>query len=345
MSCYIIAEAGVNHNGSEKLALQLVEIAAECGADAIKFQTFKADNLVKQGTATAEYQQRQTGSNDQHEMLKQLEISQSLHEKLIRHCADYDIEFLSTPFDMDSARFLMDSGMNKIKVPSGELTNLPFIRELAQFNKAMILSTGMADMQEVQEAVDTIAKTRQENAYESSLEEMLTVLHCTSNYPTRDEDVNLLAMQTMANKLSLPVGYSDHTAGTLVAVAAVAMGARVIEKHFTLDKNLPGPDHQASLEPDELKLMIRQIRQIEACLGDGRKEPKPSEIPVRRLVRRSVVLNTDKSAGATLYPEDLIMLRPGTGISPGDLPLVIGRKLRTALTVGSMLDWQDLIDA
>jgi len=339
---FVIAEAGVNHNGSEELALQLVETAAKAGADAVKFQTFKAETLVSKSAATAEYQKQQTGSDDQYSMLKKLELTEPMHQKLIEHCRRYDIEFMSTAFDIDAARFLIGLGMEKLKIPSGELTNLPFIRDLAAFNKPMILSTGMSSLDEVKEAVTAVQEEREERGFSEPLEDMLTILHCTSNYPARVEDVNLKAMQTMACELNLPVGYSDHTDGIHVSVASVAMGAKVIEKHFTLDRDMPGPDHQASLEPDDLELMIKQIRQIEACLGDGQKAPRPSELPVRELVRRSVTLVNDKAAGEAIQAEDLVLLRPGTGIPPKHLNDVIGKHLKSSLEAGTVLTWPDL---
>lgn len=341
-TCFVIAEAGVNHNGSEELALQLVETAARAGADAVKFQTFKAESLVVKGTATAEYQNQRTGSSDQYTMLKKLELTEDLHQKLIDHCRKFDIEFMSTPFDIEAAGFLLGLGMGRLKVPSGELTNLPFLRQLSAFNKPLILSTGMASMDEVREAVATVREAREKHGFSEPLEEMLTILHCTSNYPARIEDVNLKAMQSMSAELGLPVGYSDHTDGTLVSVAAVAMGAKIIEKHFTLDRSLPGPDHQASLEPGELDLMVQQIHQVEACLGDGVKAPRASELPVRELVRRSVTLATDKAAGESIQEEDLVLLRPGTGISPKQLQEVIGRHLKSSQVAGTVLTWQDL---
>ncbi len=342
-SCFVIAEAGVNHNGSEELALQLVEGAAKAGADAVKFQTFKAAELVAKGTATAEYQKEQTGDNDQFAMLEKLEMTKALHQKLMKHCRKYDIEFMSTPFDIEAARFLLELGMERLKIPSGELTNLPFIRELAAFNKPMILSTGMASLEEVQETVMVIRGEREKRDFSESLAEVLTLLHCTSNYPTHNEDVNLKAMQTMATELGLPVGYSDHTNGTLISVAAVGMGATIIEKHFTLDRSLPGPDHQASLEAEELGLMVKQIRQVEDCLGDGIKAPRPSELPVRDLVRRSVTLMADKVAGEVIQAEDLVLLRPGIGIPPKQLSQVIGKRLKATQKAGTTLVWQDLI--
>jgi len=340
--CFVIAEAGVNHNGSDELALQLVDAAAEAGADAIKFQTFKAEALVAKGTATAEYQKQQTGSSDQFEMLKKLEMSADLHKKLIGHCRYLNIEFMSTPFDLDAANFLIDHGMKRIKIPSGELTNLPFIRELAAFNQPMILSTGMSNLEEVKEAVSAVQEERGRWGFSEPLEEMLVILHCTSNYPAQLEDVNLNAMQTMTSEFGLPVGYSDHTDGTIVSVAAVAKGAKIIEKHFTLDRNLPGPDHKASLEPEELKLMIKQIRQIEACLGNGEKAPRDSELPVRDLVRRSVTLQKDKKEGDIIDADDLVLLRPGTGIPPKQLQDVIGKRMKSAQHAGVMLQWKDL---
>lgn len=341
--CFVIAEAGVNHNGSEKLALQLVEAAAKAGADAVKFQTFKAEALVVKGTASAEYQQEQTGSNDQFAMLKKLELSESLHRKLLSHCQLNGIEFMSTPFDMEAARFLVDLGMKKLKVPSGELTNLPFIRDLVSFNKPIILSTGMASMEEVREAVITVDEGRHQRGFSEPLAEVLTILHCTSNYPARTEDINLKAMQTMANTLKLPVGYSDHTDGIYISMAAIAMGASVVEKHFTLDRSLSGPDHKASLEPRELGLMIKNIRQIEASLGDGLKEPRASELPVRELVRRSVTLVEGGAGGTVLRAEDLVLLRPGTGIPPKRLDEVIGKRLKSSMAAGSVLTWSDLL--
>jgi N,N'-diacetyllegionaminate synthase len=343
MKCYVIAEAGVNHNGSDDLALQLVDIAANAGADAVKFQTFKAASLVTKGAATADYQKQQTDSDDQYSMLKQLEMSDALHHKLIDRCQQNNIEFMSTPFDIEAAKFLLHLGMRRLKVPSGELTNLPLIRELTALNMPMILSTGMASMNEVIEAVDVIVEVRDQKEFDEPLIEMLTILHCTSNYPAKIEDVNLRAMQTMCDILKLPVGYSDHTDGIFIAVAAVAMGATVIEKHFTLDKNLPGPDQKASLEPDELALMVEQIRQVETSLGDGVKEPRLNEFPVRELVRRSVTLLTDKPAGSLLQKEDLGLLRPGTGIPPKKILEVVGKCLKCAQKSGAALTWDDLI--
>jgi N,N'-diacetyllegionaminate synthase len=341
-NCYIIAEAGVNHNGSEELAIQLVEAASAAQADAVKFQTFKAENVVSKDAKTAQYQKKQTGNDNQFAMLKKLEISKELHVKLIDKCKQLDIEFLSTPFDIRSTEFLLELGMKKIKIPSGELTNIPFINKLAMFDVPMILSTGMSSLQEVKNAVDEIKSVRQKNNFNKPLSEVLSILHCTSNYPAHYKDVNLKAMHVMAKQFTVPVGYSDHTEGIFVSVCSVAMGASIIEKHFTLDKNMPGPDHKASIDPEELKLMVTQIRSIEQCLGDGVKRPRKSELPVRNLVRRSIILKTDKKANDILKLEDITLLRPGNGIPPSDMKKVIGRRLLVACSAGSMLKWNHL---
>lgn len=342
MKTFVIAEAGVNHNGSDELALQLVDTAARCGADAVKFQTFSADKLVRRGAAKAEYQARETGEGDQHSMLKRLEMSESMHHALVARCEQLGIEFMSTAFDEEAADFLVGIGIRRIKVPSGEITNLPFLRHLAAKRLPLILSTGMATLDEVHEAVAAIRAVHERDGAPAPLEDLLTVLHCTSNYPAALEDVNLRAMGTIARSTGLPVGYSDHTAGTTVSVAAVAMGATVIEKHFTLDRNLPGPDHKASLEPDELLDMVRRIREVERALGSDRKEPNASELPVRALVRRSVTLVNPVPAGAALSPADLALMRPGDGIAPKDLDAVVGRRAARALEAGVTLQWADL---
>ncbi len=342
MKTLIIAEAGVNHNGDEALALALVDRAADCGADIVKFQTFKADKLVRKGAAKAEYQQRTTGGGDQHSMLRSLELSDELHRKLLERCAARGIEFMSTAFDEDSADFLVGLGMGRLKIPSGELTNHPFLAHLAAKNLPIILSTGMSTLDEVREATAVIAAERARRGFSAPLGEMLTILHCTSNYPTRLEDVNLRVIPMLIEALGLPVGYSDHTEGILIPVAAVAAGAVVIEKHFTLDRGLPGPDHTASIEPGELAEMVDRVRQVERALGVADKQPMASEIPVRDLVRRSVTLIRPLAAGATLSREDLALLRPGDGIPPRDLERVIGRRVAHALAEGTTLQWSDL---
>lgn len=338
----IIAEAGVNHNGSEALALELVEAAAHAGADAVKFQTFSADKLVAPGAGKAEYQARETGAGDQHSMLKALELSQAAHERLFARCQALGIEFMSTPFDEDAARFLLDLGMRRIKVPSGEITNAPFLRFLAGKGLPTILSTGMADLEEIRRAVAVVAAAREQAGLREPLREVLTILHCTSNYPAACADVNLRAMQTIARELDLPVGYSDHTLGLAVSTAAVALGASVIEKHFTLDRDLPGPDHKASLSQEDLAALVRQVRDVEAALGSPEKSPIASELPIRALVRRSVTLARPCRAGEALRREDLTLLRPGTGIAPGEMDGVPGRVLARDLPAGTTLQWTDL---
>ncbi len=341
MSTFVIAEAGVNHNGSADLALRLVDVAANCGADAIKFQTFTADKLVRRGAAKADYQQAATGHGDQHSMLTALELSPAMHRALFERCALRGIEFMSTPFDEDAANFLLSLGMMRIKIPSGEITNHPFLRQLARKDVPLILSTGMATLAEIQDATEVIRVEREAAGLLHPLAQMLTVLHCTSNYPAAFSDVNLRAMRTIADAIQLPVGYSDHTLGISVSAAAVALGATVIEKHFTLDKSMSGPDHKASLEPDELKAMIAQIRLVEQSLGDFRKEPTAAELPVRELVRRSVTSSRDLVAGQSIQSCDVCLLRPGTGIAPSELDNVIGRVLKKPVSVGTTLHWTD----
>lgn len=340
---FVIAEAGVNHNGSEELALQLVDIAAKCGADGVKFQTFTADKLVRRGAEKAAYQIAATGDGDQHSMLKQLEMSKELHRKLFARCAEVGIEFMSTPFDEEAVDFLLSLGMRRIKVPSGEITNIPFLRFLASKNVPMILSTGMATLAEVEDAVATIAAERSRRGFVQQLSELLCVLHCTSNYPAASSDVNLRAMRTIADATSMPVGYSDHTLGLAVSTAAVALGATVIEKHFTLNKEMPGPDHQASLDPHELEQLIAQIRIVESALGSNEKLPVPSELPVRALVRRSVTTVRDIAAGEVLKASDLTLVRPGTGIAPRELDSVPGHIVARELPAGTTLTWGDLV--
>lgn len=342
MRTFFIAEAGVNHNGSDDLALQLVEAAKRCGADAVKFQTFSADKLVRKGAEKAEYQKRATGEGDQYSMLKQLEMSESLHRRLLAHCDELGIEFMSTPFDEEAADFLVALGMRRIKIPSGEITNHPFLAHLAAKDLPLILSSGMATLNEIREAVDVIRSVRQRQGFAAPLEDMLTVLHCTSNYPAALEDVNLRAMATIAQTTGLPVGYSDHTAGTTVSIAAVAMGATVIEKHFTLDRNLPGPDHKASLEPDELADLVARIREVEQALGSPIKQPNAGELPVRELVRRSVTLVRDVTSGQALTGKDVALMRPGNGIAPKELDAVIGKRAIRNIPGGTTLQWTDL---
>lgn len=342
MATFIIAEAGVNHNGDGEMALRLVEVAHEAGADAVKFQTFTAAKLVRRGAAKAEYQERNTGGGDQFDMLKALEMSTDLHHRLIQRCRELGIEFMSTAFDTEALDMLVDFGIRRIKVPSGEITNLPFLRYMASKGLPIVLSTGMASLEEVQEAVSAIETEWSATAAAPVGQDRLTILHCTSNYPAEASDVNLNAMGTLARETGRPVGYSDHTLGMAISTAAVAMGARVIEKHFTLDKGLPGPDHAASLEPHELKSLVDSIRQVERAMGDGIKAPTASELPVRALVRRSVTAIRDIAAGATLSGLDVELLRPGNGIPPKDFDAALGRKANRAIKAGETIAWSDL---
>lgn len=344
MSCFLIAEAGVNHNGSEELALRLVETAATCGADAVKFQTFSAERLVRPGTETAAYQRANAGESDQFAMLKALELPVSALRRLKMRADSLQVEFMSTPFDIDAARTLVDLGMRRIKVPSGEITNLPFLEELAGFDLPLVVSTGMADLAEVGEAVETIDGVRRRRGLVAPLAGCVTLLHCTSNYPAQPADVNLRAMLSLGSAFGLPVGYSDHTDGTAIAVAAAALGAVAIEKHFTLDRAFPGPDHRASLAPDELRRMIEEIRAVEAGLGDGVKAPRAAELSVRALVRRSVTLVRARRRGERIEATDLALLRPGTGIPPRELARIAGKRAARDLDAGVQLAWGDFVD-
>lgn len=306
----IIAEAGVNFNGDLALAFELIDVAADMGADLVKFQTFKAESLVSQHAKKAAYQERQTGSDEtQLEMLRRLELSPADHSKLVAHCQNRGIEFFSTGFDIESLDLLLDLGLQRFKVPSGEITNLPYLRHIGRFGLPVILSTGMAKLGEVEAAIDVL-----EDAGVSR--EDMTVLHCTTEYPAPFDEVNLNILATLRQSFGVQVGYSDHTQGIEVAIAAVALGARVIEKHFTLDRNLPGPDHAASLEPDELRQMVSSIRNIEMALGSGVKKPTKSERLNAEVARKSIVAARRISKGDIFTEENLSVKRPGTGMSP-----------------------------
>lgn len=336
----IIAEAGVNHNGDYQTALDLVKAAADAGADFVKFQTFKAGRLVSKVAAKAEYQIANTGnSNDtQFEMLKKVEMPEEWHFSLKKYAEELGIEFLSTGFDEESVDFLDNLGVSLHKIPSGELTNKPYLVHLASKKKPLVLSTGMADMKEVTDAIDILVQ-------HGVPKEKLTVLHCNTDYPTKMEDVNLGAMNYIANTLNMAVGYSDHTLGIEVPVAAVALGATVIEKHFTLDKNMQGPDHAASLNPEELKAMVSAIRNIEkAVSGTGMKTPSLSESKNKVIARKSVHLKNSLAAGSKIGEADLIMIRPGDGISPMDIDKVIGRTVNKDLEAGHKLLHTDLAE-
>lgn len=342
MPCFVIAEAGVNHNGREDIALALIEAAVAAGADAVKFQTFRAENLCLPGTAKAEYQKAQTGTGDQFTMLKSLELRWEIYPSLVAKCRTLGIEFMSTAFDEEALDMLVNLGMQRIKISSGEITNYPLLTRVATKKLPVILSTGMASMDEVQGAIAVLRGAFMKAGIGGLPPEMITLLHCTSNYPTAMSDVNLRAMQTLKDETGLPVGYSDHTQGALIAPVAVALGATVIEKHFTLDRDLPGPDHRASLTPEEFADMVRDIRATEDALGDGVKAPRPGELPVRDLVRRSIVLRHALPAGRGLSRDDLVLLRPAGGIEPRYLNDVEGRRLVHPLPAGAVLTWEDL---
>lgn len=315
-SVYIIAEAGVNHNGSIILAKKMVDIAKEAGADVVKFQTFRADSLASKYAKKAEYQLHTTDEKEtQKEMLKKLELTYDMHMELIQHCKKVGIDFLSTPFDLESIDLLERIGMNLYKVPSGEITNLPYLRKIGSLKKPVILSSGMSTMREVKEAV----KILKENGATD-----VSVLHCNTQYPTPMQDVNLNVMSSIRKELGVCVGYSDHTEGIEVPIAAVAMGAEIIEKHFTLDKTMDGPDHKASLEPDELKTMIKAIRNIEIAKGKPEKEPTASEKDNIAIARKSIVAKKRIEAGEVFSEENITTKRPGIGVSPMLWDRVIG---------------------
>ncbi len=320
----IIAEAGVNHNGSLEMAKQLVDKAVEAGVDYIKFQTFKASKLVTKSAKQAEYQQKNIGKegDSQYQMLKKLELSPEDHEVLIAYCKERGIKFFSTAFDFDSIEYLHSLNLGLWKVPSGEVTNYPFLKRIAAYNEKTVLSTGMCDMQDVRNAVEAL--------YKNGLsKENLILLHCNTEYPTPFEDVNLKAMDALKKEFGVEIGYSDHTKGIEVPIAAVALGTTVIEKHFTLDRALPGPDHKASLEPDELKAMVSAIRNIEKAVGgDGTKHVSESERKNIAIARKSIVAACDIKAGEIFTEENLTVKRPGSGISPMRWEEVLGQKAK-----------------
>lgn len=332
MSTVIIAEAGVNHNGDSKIAMELIEVAKTSGADFVKFQTFKASQLVVKSARKAPYQAQNSNANEsQYEMLKGLELSERMHRELMEKSGILGINFISTAFDIESADMLHSLGQDIFKIPSGEITNLPYLRHIGSFGKKIILSTGMSNLQEVSDALKVLEVS-------GTPKSQITVLHCTSAYPAPVSEVNLLAMQTIKETLDVAVGYSDHTLGIEVSIAAVALGATVIEKHFTLDRNLPGPDHLASLEPDELKSMVSQIRNIEMALGDGVKRAMPSELENISLVRRSVVANCSIRKGEIFSELNLAAKRSRTGISPMDWDRIIGSQARRDFHADELID-------
>lgn len=327
--CFIIAEAGVNHNGSVKAAKRLVDAAAAAGADVVKFQTFQPEKLVSAGAPKANYQLQTTDpAETQREMLRKLMLSRDDHTTLQAYCIEKGILFLSSAFDEDSADFLDSLGLPAFKLGSGELTNLPLLAHIARKGKPMIVSTGMAYLSDVEAALRCIYKAGNTQ---------VALLHCVSNYPTAPADANLRAMQTMRRAFGVPVGYSDHTMGRDVSLAATALGASILEKHITLDHTLPGPDQQASLEPQELTALVQGVRSIEAALGHGRKEPAPSERNTAEVARRSIVAAADLPAGHILKANDLSMKRPGTGLPPSMLAYLIGRRVRTAILADTLI--------
>lgn len=330
---FVIAEAGVNHNGDLALALRLCDAAQAAGADAVKFQTFRAEDLVVPGAPTAGYQARQTGQQDQFAMLRQLELGEHEHRVLQAHCRALGIEFFSTPFSEAAVDLLVALGVARIKMPSGELTHRALLERAAATRLPLLLSTGMATLDEVREALDWVAAAR------GGLRDV-TVLHCTSAYPAPDEALNLLAMQTLARELGLPAGYSDHSLGIEAALAAVALGATVVEKHLTLDRTLPGPDHAASLEPQEFRRMVEGIRRVSRMRGDGVKAPQPQELDAARVARRSIVAARDIPAGAAIEAAMLACRRPATGIAPREWDGVVGKRARAAIPAGTVLQWE-----
>ncbi len=342
MSVFIIAEAGVNHNGDIGIAKEMVNAAVESGADAVKFQTFKADKIATKDSAKAGYQLENTSMDEsQLEMLKRLELSESAHIELFTCCKGKDIMFLSTPFDEDSADLLDNIGMDIFKISSGEITNKYLIEHIASKKKPVILSTGMSSLEEVEKAVGWI------NTVWAGLNEkhQLTLLHCVSNYPADFRDVNLRAIATMKKAFGLPVGYSDHTNGMEAAVAAVAVGATVIEKHFTLDKTMAGPDHKASLEPQELRKLVSAIRNVERALGNGIKKPVPSEDTLRSVARKSLVALRTINEGSAITADDIAIKRPSAGIPPEFREAVINKKAAKKIEEDSVIKWEDIKDA
>jgi N,N'-diacetyllegionaminate synthase len=334
----VIAEAGVNHNGSLEMAKQLIDIAAEAGADYVKFQTFQTEKLVSANAKKAEYQQKNmddASSDSQFEMLKKLELNEEQHHELISYCKIKNIQFLSTAFDLESIELLKEMGIQLFKIPSGEITNLPYLQKIGSLKKKVIVSTGMCVMSEIEDAVNVLIAS-------GTLKENISILHCTTDYPTAMENVNLRAMLSIKEKFQVQVGYSDHTLGIEVPIAAVAMGAEIIEKHFTIDKNLPGPDHKASLEPTELKAMISAIRNVEIALGSGDKQPSEAEKKNMLVARKSIHLAGNLLKGHVLTLNDLIMKRPGDGISPMQMNEITGKRIRKDLNMEHKLSWEDL---
>lgn len=330
---FIIAEAGVNHNGSIELAKKMINVAKESGADAIKFQTFKTENMTIKNAQKAEYQEKATGEGNQYEMLKNLELTDAEFIELAEYAKKKDIIFLSTPFDKPSVDLLEGLGVSAYKIGSGELTNNPLLKYIAEKGKPIILSTGMAYLGEIEDALNVIRETGVEN---------IVLLHCVSSYPTKSEDINLNTIHTLRSAFKLPTGFSDHTIGIIMPIVAVALGACVIEKHFTLDKKLPGPDHSSSLDPDELTLMVKSIKETQVALGNGIIKPTPEEEKNMEVVRKSIVSSMDLQKGSILTEEMIDFKRPGTGISPKFHDKILGKKVKDFIKKDELILWKHL---
>jgi len=329
--CFIIAEAGVNHNGSLESAEKLVDAAKSAGADAVKFQTFKAENVLTQNVEKAEYQKETTSAEEsQYDMIKKLELTEYDFKDLANHAKEKKIMFLSSPFDKESVDLLDEMNVPAYKIASGEITNFPLLKHIAEKEKPIILSTGMATLGEIEEALNVIRNEGVED---------IVLLHCVTSYPVKMEDVNLSVIETLRHTFKLPVGFSDHTLGITIPIAAVALGACMIEKHFTLDRNLPGPDHKASLEPDELKEMVQAIRDVEKALGDGIKQPTVAEKEIKKVARRSIVAKVDISEGTVITGDMLDVKRPGTGIEPKYMREIIGKRVKAYITKDDLIYW------
>ena len=331
--CFIVAEIGVNHNGNVKLAKKLIDEATKAGVDAVKFQTFKAENVVTQRAGKAEYQ-KTSEEESQHKMLKRLELSEEDFKELAHYAKEKNIMFLSSPFDKESVDLLYELDVPAFKIGSGEITNFPLLKYIAKKGKPIILSTGMATLGEVEEAVKIIRSNGAED---------IVLLHCVTSYPAKVEDVNLRAIKTLECAFKLPVGFSDHTLEITIPIAAVAFGAAVIEKHFTLDRNLPGPDHRASLEPHELREMVKAIRDVEKALGDGIKKPTPEEEKIKKVLRKSIVAKKDMPKGTIITRDMVGIKRPGTGIPPKYIKKIIGAKVKEDIGKDEIIRWDDVI--
>jgi N,N'-diacetyllegionaminate synthase len=332
--CYIIAEAGINHNGDIKLAKKLVKAAAKSGADAVKFQTFSADSIATKTAQKAAYQKRiSDASESQYEMLRRLELSRDSFSLLSEYAETCGIEFLSSPFDLNSAELLESIGVRAFKIPSGEITNIPLLEHVGKYKKPVVLSTGMAEMDEIHEGISAIHRGGAKQ---------IVLLHCVTSYPTPLETANLLMITTLAKEFVVPVGFSDHTEGVIAATLARALGACVIEKHFTLDRNLPGPDHKASLEPAELAELVQQVRLVERALGDGKKHIGKTEAAIRKIARKSLVAATAIPKGTRITRDMIDMKRPGTGIETKNLKEVVGKRAGKAIRKDTVLSWDML---